>query len=50
MEYTKITHENYQNMWFALHEGRITEEQWRVFCEVLFEQVQGEKQGCDDPS
>lgn len=39
MSYPKITHEEYQKMWFALHEGRITEEEWRVFCEVLFEQI-----------
>ena len=32
----KITHEEYQKMWFALHEGIITEREWRVFCDALF--------------
>jgi hypothetical protein len=36
---TKITHEEYQKMWFALHEGIITEEEWRVFCDFLFAQT-----------
>ena len=35
----KITHEEYQKMWFALHEGIITEEEWRVFCDFLFAQT-----------
>jgi len=36
---TKITHEEYQKMWFALHEGIITEEEWRAFCDILFAQT-----------
>lgn len=35
----KITHEEYQKMWFALHEGIITEQEWRVFCDALFDQT-----------
>jgi len=36
---TKITHEEYQKMWFALNDGIITEEEWRVFCDALFAQT-----------
>ena len=35
----KITHEEYQKMWFALNDGIITEEEWRVFCAALFDQT-----------
>ena len=36
---TKITHEEYQKMWYALNDGIITEQEWRVFCDALFAQV-----------
>lgn len=36
---SKITHDDYQNMWFALHAGMISEQEWRVFCDALFNQV-----------
>lgn len=35
----KITHDEYQKAWFALHEGIITEEEWREFCDILFVQI-----------
>ena len=35
----KITHDEYQKAWFALHEGIITEEEWRAFCDILFAQT-----------
>ena len=36
---TKITHEEYQKMWYALNDGIITEQEWRVFCDALFDQT-----------
>ena len=35
----KITHDEYQKAWFTLHEGIITEEEWRAFCDILFAQT-----------
>jgi hypothetical protein len=35
----KITYEDYDLMWFDLREGRITEEDWREFCDALFAQT-----------
>lgn len=35
----KITHEEYQKMWYALNDGIITEREWRVFCDALFAQI-----------
>ena len=38
MEKNKITYEDYDLMWFDLREGKITEEEWREFCDELFKQ------------
>ena len=35
----KITREEYQKMWFALQDGIITEQEWRVFCDAVFAQT-----------
>ena len=35
----KITRAEYQKMLFALNDGIITEEEWRVFCDALFAQT-----------
>jgi len=35
---TKITHEEYDMMWYDLKEGNITEAEWRAFCDELFQQ------------
>jgi len=35
----KITYEEYDMMWFDLNEGRISEEEWRAFCDELFQQM-----------
>ena len=37
-EKNKITYEEYDMMWFDLREGRVTEEEWREFCDELFKQ------------
>jgi len=34
----KITYEEYDMMWFDLREGKISEEEWRAFCDELFQQ------------
>ncbi len=35
----KITYEmRYPKMWLALQEGRVTEEEWKEFCDALLEQ------------
>jgi polyhydroxyalkanoate synthesis regulator phasin len=38
----KITYEEYDFMWFDLREGKITEEEWREFCDALFKQTREE--------
>ena len=34
----KITYEEYDMMWFDLRDGKISEEEWRAFCDELFQQ------------
>jgi len=38
MNDNKITYEMYDMMWFDLREGRVTEEEWKEFCDALLEQ------------
>jgi hypothetical protein len=35
----KISYEEYDLMWFDLKEGKITEAEWREFCDELFDQM-----------
>ena len=34
----KINYDDYHFMWFDLRKGKITETEWREFCDVLFKQ------------
>ena len=36
---SKITRDDYCGMWDALLAGKITEQEWRTFCDALFVQT-----------
>ena len=38
MKEKQITKEEYANMWHELEGGRVTESEWREFCDIVFKQ------------
>ena len=35
----KITRAEYEKMWHALKDGTVTEKEWQLFCQDLFDQT-----------